>query len=165
MSVSASVVLVVSLVGSIWGEFSPLSRALVENRPVLTAETCPKDLSALQGQIEELLPSVSNESFKKATRSSLTASIPEAIQQADGINPQIAFLRKEIALQAQVKSDAAEIAKESSDKPSGSLLPCEPDEKGSYCSAVEQYYISSVSLLANSAFLDALECYKRNGMK
>ena len=165
MSVSASMILVVSLVGSLWGESFPVSKTVVEIRPVMTSETCPKDLSALQDQIEGLLTSVSNESFKKAARASLKASIPEAIQQADGINPQIAFLQKEVALQTQVKNDAEEIAKKSSDKPSGDLPPCQPDEKGSYCSAVEQYYISSVSVLANRAFLDALECYKRNGIK
>ena len=45
------------------------------------------------------------------------------------------------------------------------LKPCPSDEKGSYCNAVEQYYISYASNLANRAFLDALKCYKRQGMR
>ena len=130
-----------------------------------TSQTCPQDLSALRPQMEAVLASVSSPDFKKAILASLSASIPDAIRQADGINAQIAFLESEIAEQEQVKFYAEDIAREANGKFMESLKTCQRDEKGSYCTAVEQYYISSASILANRAFLDALKCYKEQGMR
>ena len=165
MSITASMIILVSAMGSTWGE-ALISLMPQSTAPTLTnAQSCPVNLLAHRQEIERLMKSVSNASFKKALRASLHASIPDAIRQADGINPQIAFLRKEIVAQDQFRKDAEEIARKSSGNFSVPLLPCKPGEKGSYCSAVERYYISSASNVANRGFLAALECYKRNGAR
>ena len=131
----------------------------------ISTRTCPKDLSHLRGEIEEILKPLSVPEFTQAIRSSLTASIPEAIRQADGILAQIAFLRRDILEQEFIQLDAEQIAREVSAKPSGPLTPCPKGEKGSYCSAVERYNMSLAANLANRAFLDALECYRQEGVR
>ena len=131
----------------------------------ISTRTCPKDLSHLRGEIEEILKPFSVPEFKQAIRSSLTASIPEAIHQADGILAQIAFLRRDILEQEFIQRDAEQIAREASANPSGPLTPCPKGEKGSYCSAVERYNMALAANLANRAFLDALECYRQEGVR
>jgi hypothetical protein len=88
--------LVFSVSNSFGGEPYPV------NRVAITSQTCPVDLSGLRPQMETALASVSSPDFKKAILASLSASIPEAIQQADGINAQIAFLQSEIAEQERL---------------------------------------------------------------
>lgn len=115
--------------------------------------------------MEAILASVSSPEFKKAILASLSASIPEAIQRADGINAQIAYLKREIAEQERVQKYSEKIAREVNGNFMKPLKPCRRNEKGSYCTAVEEYYISLASNLANRSFLDALQCYKRQGMR
>ena len=165
MSMTASILILVSAVGSTWGEVPLSAMPQSEVHTVANSQSCPVNLSAQRQEIERLIKSVSNASFKTTILASLKASIPDAIRQADGINPQIAFLRKEIVAQDQFRKDAEEIARKSSGNFSVALLPCKPGEKGSYCSAVERFYISSASNVANRGFLAALECYKRNGAR
>ena len=131
----------------------------------VSSQTCPKDLSGLRPQMEAILASVSSPDFKKAILASLSASIPEAIQRADGINAQIAYLQREIAEQERVQKYSEKIAREVNGNFMEPLKPCRRNEKGSYCTAVEEYYISLASNLANRSFLDALQCYKRQGMR
>ena len=164
MSLTASLVCIVSVVGSIGGEVSLIPIPQAKIRLITNAQSCPVDLSSFREEIELLLESVSDEAFKKTIRESLKASIPQAIHQADGINPQMAFLRKEIIAQDQIRKDAEEIARVSTDNLDDALTPCSAEEKGSYCNAVEQYYIASASNVANRGFLAALECYKKNGV-
>jgi hypothetical protein len=151
--------LVFSVSNSFGGEPYPV------NRVAITSQTCPVDLSGLRPQMETALASVSSPDFKKAILASLSASIPEAIQQADGINAQIAFLQSEIAEQERLKSYSENVARDARGNFMEPLKPCRRNEKGSYCTAVEQYYISSASNLANRAFLEALKCYKLQGMR
>ena len=129
------------------------------------SQACPADLSSLRPQMEKALASVQSPQFKKTMLESLSASIPDAIHQADGLNAQIAFLKSEIAEQYRVQRYSEKIARESNGNFMEPLAPCPRDEKGSYCTAVEQYYISVASNLANRAFLDALICYQRQGMR
>lgn len=135
------------------------------NRPTAASQGCPTDLSKLRPQMEAALVFVSSNEFKKAILTSLSASIPDAIQQADGINAQIAFLLREIAEQDRLRKYSEDAAREAKGNFMEPLRPCRPHEAGSYCNAVEQYYISSASNLANRAFLAALQCYKRQGMR
>jgi hypothetical protein len=128
-----------------------------------TRTPCPTDLSHLQLKMEKVLQFVESASFRKTMLASLQASIPAAITQADGLAGQIAFLQEEIVRQEQERQHAEEVARESLEDPSHSLLPCRRGEEGSYCHAVEQYYMSIAANLANRAFLDALECYHREG--
>jgi hypothetical protein len=37
--------------------------------------------------------------------------------------------------------------------------------EGSYCHAMDQYYAAIAANMANKAFLDALECYQREGVR
>ena len=135
------------------------------SREATASQTCPIDLSELRPQMETALASVSSPDFKKAILASLSASIPDAIQRADGINSQIAFLQSEIAEQERLQRYSENVARDANGNFMEPLKPCQRNEKGSYCTAVEQYYISSASNLANRAFLDALKCYKRQGMR
>ena len=136
-----------------------------ESSNEIVAGGCPQNLSHLSEKAERYLKSVLSERFKKALRASLVASIPDAIQQADGIQRQIAYLRKEIVSQARAQTYAEQVARESTTHLSEELVPCEPGEKGSYCDAVEQYYVAVTSNMANQGFLDALECYQKQGVR
>jgi len=144
-------------------ESSPITR-----RPdglSLAMTRCPTDLSALQSKMEVVLPYVESTSFRETLVASLEASIPEAIIQADGLAGQITFLRQEIVKQEQARAHAEEIARESLDDPSKPLVPCRRGEEGSYCHAMAQYYASLAANMANTAFLEALECYQREGVR
>ena len=132
---------------------------------VAVGEVCPKDLLELEEKMEVILGSVFNETFKKTIRGSLQASIPEAIQRSDGINAQIIYLRAQIREQNRSQSYAENVARKATNNMDKDLVACHPGEKGSYCDAVEQYYIGQASNLANHGFLNALECYKRQGFR
>jgi len=63
------------------------------------ANQCPTNLSYLQPDMEQALQFVTSASFREAMLSSLQASIPEAIAQADGLARQMTFLKQKIARQ------------------------------------------------------------------
>lgn len=125
--------------------------------------TCPENLSHLSEEMDTLLKGVHVKEFKRTMRSVLQASIPQAIERADGIKEQMAFLRKEIQHQVRVEKSADFIARDVSKNPDGPLKPCKRREKGGYCNTVERYYMAKAANLANRAFLKALECYQRQG--
>ena len=58
------------------------------------AEHCPENLSHLGEEMDALLKGVHVKEFKRTMRSALQASIPQAIERADGIKEQMAFLRE-----------------------------------------------------------------------
>lgn len=122
---------------------------------------CPKDLTALTSTMEEVLAFVTSSSLRDALLASLKASIPEAIEKAENLAAEIAFLREEIRRQEQLRVHAGQVAREELDDPSAPLLPCSREVEEGYCYAVEQFYASTAANLANKAFLDALECYQR----
>ncbi len=130
-----------------------------------TAEqpTCPENLSHLGEEMDALLKGVHVKEFKRTMRSVLQASIPQAIERADGIKAQMAFLRKEIQHQVRVEKSADFIARDVSKNPDGSLEPCKRPEENGYCNTVERYFMAKAANLANRAFLEALECYQRQG--
>ena len=144
-------------------EFPINMQTPAEVSPAMT--NCPTDLSALQPNMEEALKFVQSSSFREAMLASLQASIPEAIVQADGLGGQIVFLKQEIVRQEQERAHAEEVARESLDDPSKPLVPCRRGMEGSYCHAMDQYYASIAANLANQAFLEALECYQREGVR
>lgn len=127
------------------------------------AENCPETLSHLSEEMDALLKGVHVKEFKHTMRSALQASIPQAIQRADGIKGQIAFLRKEIQYQVRVEKSADFIARDVSGNPDGPLKPCKRREENGYCNTVERYFMAKAANLANRAFLKALECYQRQG--
>lgn len=127
------------------------------------AENCPENLSHLSKDMDALLKGVHVKEFKRTMRSVLHASIPQAIQRADGIKAQMAFLRKEIQHQVRVEKSADFIARDVSDNPDGPLKPCKRREENGYCNTVERYFMAKAANLANRAFLKALECYQRQG--
>lgn len=120
-------------------------------------------MSHLNPELERLLEKISSSEFKKTIRQSVRASIPEAITQADGIAAQMTFLKKDILEEAHIQREAEEIARMDSSFTEDNLRPCPARQEGSYCSAVEQYYISSAKLLVYRGFLESLQCYKREG--
>ena len=130
-------------------------------------QNCPPDLSYLQPEMESLLSFIPDaKDFKTTLRQSLTRSLPEVIQQADGLREQVAFLQQEVTQQNQVIREAGLIAESHSpDRDKQPLTPCSPDQKGSYCSAVEQYYMTRATNLANQGFLESLLCYQRKGFR
>lgn len=125
--------------------------------------TCPENLSHLSEEMDALLKGVHVKEFKRTMRSVLQASIPQAIERADGIKEQMAFLRKEIQHQVRVEKSADFIARDVSKNLDGPLTPCKRREKDGYCNTVERYYMAKAANLANRAFLEALECYQRQG--
>ena len=127
------------------------------------AEHCPENLAHLSEEMDALLKGVHVKEFKHTMRSALQASIPQAIERADGIKEQIAFLQKEIQHQVRVEKSADFIARDVSKNLDGPLKPCKRREKGGYCNTVERYYMAKAANLANRAFLKALECYQRQG--
>lgn len=134
--------------------FSPVAQA---------AEQCPENLSHLSEDMDALLEGVHVKEFKHTMSSVLQASIPQAIQRADGIKAQIAFLQKEIQHQVRVEKSADFIARDVSNNQDGPLKPCKRPEENGYCNTVERYYMAKAANLANRAFLKALECYQRQG--
>jgi hypothetical protein len=128
---------------------------------------CPTDLSRLQPEMENVLSSIHDaQNFKHTIRQSLTHSIPDAIAKADGLKDQVAYLQKEITHQNQVIRETQQIAeRHSPSDEKHALAPCPPEQKGSYCSAVEQYYMAKATNLANEGFLEGLLCYQRKGFR
>ncbi len=126
---------------------------------------CPQNLSALEPEMKVALRYITSASFRETMLASLQASIPDAIKQADGLEQQIAFLKKEIIRQEQERQHAERVAREHAEDPSKPLVPCRRREESSYCYAMDQYYVSTAANLANKAFLDALQCYQREGMR
>ena len=61
------------------------------------AKQCPTNLSSLQPKMEKALQFIKSASFRNTMLTSLQASIPEAIAQADGLTRQITFLEQEIS--------------------------------------------------------------------
>ena len=159
VNVAIGVFALVSLTSFPWVEPDLMNHGATASQP------CPIDLSKLRPQMETVLASVSSPDFKEAILASLSASIPEAIQRADGINEQIGYLQSEIAEQERIQAHAEQVARDTEGNFLKPLKPCPPGEKGSYCMAVEQYYIASAANLANRAFLDALKCYQRHGLR
>ena len=129
------------------------------------AEQCPENLSHLSDEMDSLLKGVHVKEFKRTMRSVLQASIPQAIQRADGIKAQMAFLRKEIQHQVRVEKSADFIARDVSNNPDGPLKPCKRPKENGYCNTVERYFMAKAANLANRAFLKALECYQRLGYR
>lgn len=129
--------------------------------PAPAADQCPANLSHLSEEMDALLEGVHVKEFKRTMRSVLQASIPQAIERADGIKEQVAFLQKEIQHQVRVEKSADFIARDVSNNPDGPLKPCKRPEENGYCNTVERYYMAKAANLANRAFLNALECYQR----
>ncbi len=128
---------------------------------------CPPDLSYLQPEMENLLSSIHGaQNFKHTIRQSLTHSLPDAIDQADGLQDQVAFLHQEVTYQNKVIRKTRLIAEGHSNVMTGqSLVPCPSGQQGSYCSAVERYYMAKATNLANQGFLEGLLCYQRKGFR
>ena len=126
---------------------------------------CPTDLSYLQPNMEKALHFVKSASFRNTMLASLQASIPEAIAQSDGLTRQITFLKQEIILQERERAHAEEVAREGLTDPSQPLKPCRHGGEGAYCHAMDQYLVSTAVNLANQAFLEALQCYQRQGIR
>jgi hypothetical protein len=93
------------------------------------------------------------------------ASIPEAIVQANGLARQIAFLKQESIRQVQERTHAEHVAREGLTDASQPLKPCRKGDERAYCYAVDQYLVSTAANLANQAFVEALECYQREGVR
>ena len=126
---------------------------------------CPTNLSFLQADMEKTLRYVKSASFRKVILASLQASIPEAIVLADGLPQQIAFLKSEIIRHEQERIHAEKVARKGLSDSTQPLKPCRRGQESSYCEAMDQYLISTAANLANHAFLDALLCYQREGMR
>jgi len=103
--------------------------------------------------------------FRNTMIDSLHASIPDASAQADGLARQITFLKHEIVRQERERAHAEEVAREGLADPSHPLKPCRHGKEGSYCHAMDQYMVSIAAYLANKAFLEALLCYEREGVR
>lgn len=129
------------------------------------AKHCPMDLSSLQPKMEKALQFIKSASFRNTMLASLQASIPEALEQADGLTQQIVFLKQEIVRQEQERAHAEEVAREGLTNLSKQLKPCRHGKEGAYCYAMDQYLVSTAANLANQAFLEALQCYQREGVR
>ncbi len=131
----------------------------------LAAQHCPTDLSPFQERMEDAVRFIQSSTFRNTILASLQASIPESIAQADGLAQHIAGLKQEIARQEQERRHAERVAREGLTDPSQELLPCRHGKEGAYCYAMEQYLVSTAANLANQAFVEALECYQREGVQ
>ncbi|MEX2490443.1 MAG: hypothetical protein WD425_01640 [Nitrospirales bacterium] len=129
------------------------------------AQHCPTDLSSFQPRMEKALQFIQSSTFRDTMRASLHASIPEALAQADGLARQMVFLRQEIARQDQERAHAEQAARDGLMDPSQPLKPCRVGDERAYCYAVDQYLVSTAANLANHAFVEALECYQREGVR
>lgn len=147
-----------------FAEDSPLSsnQLAVMNT---AAKQCPTDLSSLQPKMEKALQFIKSASFRNTMLASLQASIPEAIAQSDGLAQQITFLKQEIVRQEQERAHAEKVAREGLTDPSQPLKPCRHGGEGAYCHAMDQYLVSTAANLGNKAFLEALQCYQREGVR
>lgn len=140
-------------------------RIYLETSTVSPSHNCPDNLAFLRPQMDEVLRHVNASSFKAAMDEVLQASIPEAIAHADGLTGQISSLKQEIARLEANRHHAEKVARESSNNPDQPLVPCPAGKESGYCYAVEEYYVATASKLANRAFLEALECYQREGFR
>ncbi len=131
----------------------------------LAEKQCPTDLSFLQPKMNKALKFIKSATFRKTMLTSLVASIPEAISQSDGLAQQIAFLKQEIARQEQERAHAEKVAREGLTDPAQPLKPCRHRKESAYCYAMDQYLISIAANLANQEFLNALQCYQREGVR
>jgi len=136
----------------------------VKNAGAVSDSACFENLAHLQNKMEMLLKSVYVKQFRETIRRSLTASIPEAVSQIDGLKAEIESLRREIQHQVRVEKNAEFIARDVSKNPDGPLTPCRRTEKGGYCETLERHYIVKAANLANRGFLQALECYQKKGI-
>lgn len=137
-----------------------------QSAAVLSATNqCPTNLSYLQPNMEKALQFVKSASFRNTMLASLQASIPEAIAQSAGLTRQITFLKQEIILQERERNHAEEVAREGLNDPSQPLKPCRHGMEGANCHAMDQYLVSTAANLANQAFLEALQCYQRQGVR
>ena len=137
-----------------------------KSAPAMSATNqCPSDLSYLQPNMKKALQFVKSASFRNAMLASLQACIPEAIAQSDGLTRQITFLKQEIVRQEQERAHAEKVAREGLTDPSQPLKPCRHGGEGAYCHAMDQYLVSTAANLANQAFLEALQCYQREGVR
>lgn len=127
--------------------------------------SCPENLSHLHEEMESLLRLVDVPEFIRTMRESLTASIPDAMRQVDGLQAQIVALQEEIQYQERVEKSAEFISRDVSNNPTGPLEPCRRSEKSSYCSTLERYYMAQAANLANHGFLEALQCYQQSGFR
>ena len=130
----------------------------------LTDSKCFKNLAHLEDEMEVLLKSVYVKEFREAVRRSLQAAIPEALNRIDGLKDQIAFLRQEIQHQVRVEKSAEFILRDITKTSNGPFKSCRRTEEGGYCETLERYYMAQAANLANRGFLEALECYQKNGM-
>ena len=128
-------------------------------------QDCPVTLIDLQPQMQEVLRNIHSSSFREIMEKALQASIPDAIEQADGLVKPMASLREEIIRQEQERMHAEQVARENAVDTGQLLTPCSQGQESSYCYAVEQYYVATAANLANQAFLEALECYQRAGVR
>ena len=118
--IGLSVVLIYWSVGDsrkAYAEDSSLSK----NQPAVLASAasqCPTDLSSLTPKMEKALQFIKSASFRNTMLASLQASIPEAIAQADGLDRQIIFLKREIVRQEQERVHAEKVAREGLADPS-----------------------------------------------
>jgi hypothetical protein len=163
-------IIVVLTHGSAWDVRDALAKNPFssDNQAVVMAsvvEQCPTNLSSLQPKMEKALQFIKSASFRNAMLASLKVSIPEAIEQSDGLAQQITFLKHEIVRQERERAHAEEVAREGLADPSHPLKPCRHGKEGSYCHAMDQYLVSIAANLANQAFLDALQCYGRAGVR
>jgi len=126
---------------------------------------CPVTLIDLQPRLEEVLRNIHSSSFREIMGKALWASIPDAIEQADGLVQTMAALREEIIRQEQEQIRVEQVARENGVDTGQPLKPCSQVQESSYCYAVEQYYVATAANLANRAFLEALECYQRAGVR
>ena len=126
---------------------------------------CPENLVALEPEMKEALRYITSSSFRETMLASLRASIPDAIEQADGLAKQITFLKKEIVRQERERQHAERVARDQAKDPNNPLVPCRMNEESSYCYAMNQYLMSTAANLANEAFLEALQCYQREGKR
>ncbi len=166
-AIGITVVLLYGSVGEVRNAFAEESSLSNTQATVITsaAKHCPTDLSSLQPQMEKALQFIKSASFRNTVLASLHASIPQAIAQADGLAQQIVFLKREIARQEQKRSHAEKVAREGLSDSSQELKPCWHGKEGAYCHAMDQYLVSIAANLANQKFLDALQCYQREGVR
>jgi len=129
------------------------------------AKECPQDLTSLQPKMEKALQFIKSTSFRNTMLAALQASIPEAINQADGLARQITFLEREIVRQERDKVHAEKVAREGLTDTRQPLKPCRHGKEGAYCYAMDQYLVSLATNLANEAFLEALRCYQAEGVR
>ena len=166
-AIGISVVLINGSAGDVRDAFAKNSFSSNNQAAVISsaAKQCPTDLSSLKPKMAKALQFIKSASFRNTMLASLQAPIPEAIAQADGLAQQIEFLKQEILRQEQERAHAEKVAREGLTDPSQPLKPCWHGKEGAYCYAMDQYLISSAANLANQAFLEALQCYQREGVR